>query len=90
MKAIGEREEVPLEYSARKAMMRADRDLSELDSEESEQSDAKKGRRHRNRRDNDDIVLDEAFRILADLVRLNGGEELPPMRLSWLEALEAF
>lgn len=90
MKAIGEREEVPLEYSARKAMMRADRDLSELDSEESEQSDAKKGRRHRNRRDNNDIVLDEAFRILADLVRLNGGEELPPMRLSWLEALEAF
>ena len=38
-----------------------------------------------------DVVLDEAFRILADLVRLTGGREPPPppeVRIpTWLRAL---
>ncbi len=87
MKALGEREEVPLEYEARKAMMVADRELSELDDEEREDDDDEtiaKKRRRRNERKKDDVVLDEAFRILSDLIRLSGGEEIPQPRGWWL------
>ena len=91
MRAIGDREEVPLERGARRAMMKADRDLRELDSDDDEEEEdskrKKSSRRKRNEPKRDDIVLDEAFRILADLVRLNGGAELPPTRADWYEAL---
>ena len=97
MKAMSEREEVPLEYAARKAMMAADRELSE-DSDEREDEEAElagaedeaagesksaKKRRRRNQRPEDDVVLDETFRILADLVREVGGEQLPPPVRWW-------
>ena len=81
MKAISDRESVSLEYSARKAQMAADRELRELDAEEDdEESSSKKKdkkRRRRNQRDDDDVVLDEANRILMDLIRLTEGAELP-------------
>ena len=87
MKAIGDREEVPLEYEARKKMMAADRELRELDNEENEDDDeeaaAKKRRRKRNERAKNDVVLDESFRILLDLVRLTKGEELPQPKGWW-------
>lgn len=86
MKAIGEREEVPLQRDARKAMMRADRELHELDEDENDESKGKVKtvRRRRNQRDDDDVVLDEAFRILADLVRLDKGAEMPlPKEWGW-------
>ena len=86
MKAISEREEVSLERAARKAMMKADRELHELDEEGSDESEEKteSRRRRRNQRDDDDVVLDEAFRILADLVRLNNGAEMPqPKEWGW-------
>lgn len=90
MKAIGDREEVSLEHDARKAMMRADRELRELDEDEEDDDSAKKSRRRkRNQLKNDDIVLDEAFNILSDLIRLNGGAQLPPARMSWFEAFQA-
>ena len=79
MKAISEREEVSLERGARKAMMKSDRELHELDEEGNGESEEKteSRRRRRNQRDDDDVVLDEAFRILSDLVRLNNGAEMP-------------
>ena len=85
MKEMSERESVPLEREARKAMMAADRELRELeaDDEDDESRPQRKSRRKRNERDPDDVVLDEAFRILSDLVRLNGGRELPRPRGWW-------
>ena len=89
MKEISERETVSLEYSVRKAQMAADRELRELDEEDeddedSERSRKKKGkRRRRNEPRDDDVVLDEAFRILSDLIRLNGGAEIPEQRGWW-------
>jgi len=83
MKEIGDREEVSLEYEARKAQMKADRELRELDDEEDEE-DSKKHRRKRNERKEDDVVLDEAKLILMDLIRMTGGEELPQPQGGWL------
>ena len=81
MKAIGEREEVPLEKTARTAMMRSDRKIRELDEEKQDAKKENKGeetpRRKRNQLKEDDIVLDEAFAILADIIQLKGGETLP-------------
>ena len=79
MLAISKREEVPLERVARKAMMRSDRDLREFDEEDDEDREESISRRRRNQKKKDDVVLDEAFRILSDLVRLTGGAEVPVM-----------
>ena len=91
MKAISDRVEVPLEREARKAMMRADRELRELDDAEAEDEDDDEekeekvvsSRRKRNEKPADDVVLDEGFRILSDLVRLTGDEELPRPKQWW-------
>ena len=83
MKLIGEREEVPLEREARKAMMARDRTFTEIDDEDDGGEDGdnvQKRRRKRNERAEDDVVLDAAFDILHDLIRLNGGKELPKLR----------
>ena len=86
MKRMGERETVPLERAARKAMMRADREIRELD-DDGDDAEKKPARRRRNQRKSDDVVLDEAYEILADLIRLNGGAELPPVKLDWTSAI---
>ena len=86
MRAISDREEVSLEYAARKAQMAADRELRELDDEDEddeEETAAKKRRRKRNEPKKDDVVLDEAFKVLSDLIRLKGGEEVPVMKGWW-------
>ena len=88
MKEISERENVSLKADVRKAQMAADREYRELDEEDDDEEAAsaksKKGkRRRRNEPRDDDIVLDEAFRILSDLVRLNGGKEIPEERGWW-------
>ncbi len=87
MKVLSEREEVPLDYESRKVMMIADRELSELDDEEHEDDDDEtilRKRRRRNEHKKDDVVLDEAFRVLMDIIRLTGGEEVPQPRGWWL------
>ena len=87
MREISDREEVSLEYAARKAQMAADRELRELDDEENDDDDeetAKKKRRRRNERKKDDVVLDEAKFILMDLIRLTEGGEIPQPRAWWL------
>ena len=76
MLAISERETVPLERESRKAMMRSDRELRELDEGDDEEKEEVISRR-RNQRKKDDVVLDESFRILVDLIDLAEGRELP-------------
>ena len=84
MKEIGERLEVSLEREARKAQMAADREFRELDDtddEDGEDAEEKPARRRRrNERAKDDVVLDASFDVLFDLIRLNGGAELPRPR----------
>ena len=88
MKAISEREDVSLEYEARKAQMAADRELRELDEIGDEDDDdsekKKKKRRKRNEPRKDDVVLDEGFKVLMDLIRMTGGEEVPEQKGWWL------
>ena len=86
MKAISEREVVSLEYGARKAQMAVDRELRELDEgddDDDESSEKKKKRRKRNEPRKDDVVLDEGFKVLMDLIRLTGGEEVPEQKGWW-------
>jgi hypothetical protein len=85
---MSERVEVSLEFAERKKQMTADREYREVDElekegEEKDEEDAPK-RRKRNERKQDDVVLDEAFRILSDLIRLNAGAEVPGPRGWWL------
>ena len=89
MKEIGDREEVSLEFSERRKQMAADREYREIDELEKEEEDTEDGeeskkRRRRNERKENDVVLEEAFRILGDLIRMNGGEEIPRPRGWWL------
>ena len=91
MKEMSEREEVSLEREARKVQMAADRELRELaesdDDEEDEEKTAR--RRRRNERAKDDVVLDAAFDVMSDLIRLNGGAEVPRPRTNsgWYNAI---
>ena len=67
--------------------MAKDRELRELDDEEKEDDDgedaAKKRRRKRNEPKKDDVVLDEAYKVLSDLIRATNGEEVPEVRGWW-------
>ena len=87
MKEIGDRQEVSLEYEARKAQMAKDRELRELDDEENEDDDeetaAKKRRKKRNEPKGNGVILDEAYRVLSDLIRLTKGEEVPEVKGFW-------
>lgn len=82
MKALSEREEVPLEWNARKAMMIADKELRELD--EDEEEEYKSSRLHRNQNKKDDIILDESFKVMSDIIRLNRGAQIPVYRGWWM------
>lgn len=118
MKAIADREEVPLEREARLAMMRADRAIRELDDDaakkdreiadasgepraddeaaadrdddEEEKPLSALRRRNRIREREDDVVLDEAFNILSDLIQTTKGDSLPPSRMDWYNAILGF
>ena len=86
MKEISDRKEVSLVRETRKAQMKADRELRELDEMDNDEDDdetAAKKRRKRNEKQRDDIVLEESFRILSDLIRLNGDNELPVEKGWW-------
>lgn len=84
MKALSEREEVPLEWNQRKTMMIADKELRELDEEDDDEDGYKSSRLHRNQQKKDDVVLDEAFNVMSDLIRLNRGAQIPVYRGWWL------
>ena len=96
-KAIYEREEVPLEREARKAMMRADRRVSDSldagdddDDDEAVEPRASRRRKKKARGTEDDVVLAEAYKVLADLVRLNCGAQLPQPPVDWYNAILGF
>ena len=91
-----QRKTAPLERNARLKMMREEREMRELDDagaldddESPEETAVAQSEDGKDRKS--DVVLDEAFRILADLVRLTGGKEAPPppeIRMpAWLRAL---
>ena len=93
-----ERRTVSLERTARRKMMREDRDifaaadeLDELDGDEDGDSASEDGKKKDEKKD--DFVLKESLNILADIVRLTGGAEAPdvpvrPRNLPpWLRAL---
>jgi carboxyl-terminal processing protease len=84
MKEISDRLEVSLEYQTRKKQMIKDREYRELDElgDDEDKDDVPK-RRKRNEGKENDVVLDEAFRILCDLIRLNAGAEVPSPRGWW-------
>ncbi len=96
MKEISEREEVPISRDAFAAMARADRALRERENDDEEEIEEEEGvaaRRRRNARPENDVVLTEAFNVLADLVRLVGDEELPkppPTAMDWYNAILGF
>jgi hypothetical protein len=76
-------EEVPLERAARKAMMAADRELREFDDDDDDDGEDAPRRRKRNERDEDDVVLEESYNVLMDLIRLIDGREMPRPRGWW-------
>ncbi|MBQ6137158.1 MAG: carboxy terminal-processing peptidase, partial [Kiritimatiellae bacterium] len=94
--AVVDREEVPLEREARKAMMKSDRDIRETDDDDEEDGESgddeeKPPRRRRGRAEkDDDVVLEEAFNVLSDLIRLNGGADMPAGRSQWYNAILGF
>ena len=91
-----QRKTAPLERAARLKMMREEREMREMDDAEALDDDespedtayaqSEEGKERKN-----DVVLDEALKVLADLVRLTDGKEAPPppeVRVpAWLRAL---
>ena len=91
-----ERKTAPLERDARMKMMREEREMRELDDAEALDDDESPeetayAQSEEGKERSKDVVLDEAFKVLADLVRLTGGREAPPppeIRVpAWLRAL---
>ena len=66
---VSEKTDVPLEISARRAIMKAENEMRKLEDEEADS--VQKGSSE------DDVVLDEALNILSDLVDLSGGADIP-------------
>lgn len=86
MLELSERESAPLSWKERYRMQLRDRELRELDDEDDEEDgeSKKSSKLHRNQRKKDDVVLDEAFKILSDMIRLGKGSEMPIMRGWWM------
>ena len=105
MEELSEREEVPLEYAARRKMAEADRTLRDLDdgigdvdedeaaaevaagdddgAGDDDKDEDRPARRRRGGHPRDDVVLEEAFNVLMDIVRMTHGEELPQPKGWW-------
>jgi carboxyl-terminal processing protease len=66
---LNERTVVPLEYRARLKLARSEREIQKMLSEEIKSTDESKGK--------EDLLLDETLHILADLVDVSGGAEIP-------------
>ena len=78
---IFNRKEVSLEYEARKKMMRLDRAINQQDEEMTNGSaTVKKDKKN-------DVVLSEAYNVLADLIQMTKGNELPVSKVNWMDLL---
>jgi carboxyl-terminal processing protease len=98
---LSERKSVTIARDARKKLMKSDRAVLEAADEADFDDDvpAGSGETHKDKEDAEsarkrDIVLTEAFNILADIAAMTGGEEapLPPRPVNrlpaWLQALQ--
>lgn len=79
---IFNRKEVPLELEARRKMMKQDRSIDQRKNEDNAEGAPFSKMDRKN-----DVVLKEAFQVLADLVTMTGGEELPAAKINWMELL---
>lgn len=77
---IFNRKELPLEREARKRMMKSDRAVNEDD------ESARSGPLLK-RDGKDDVVLKEAYQVLADLVEMTKGSGMPPAKVNWMDLL---
>ena len=92
-KRLFDRSEVPLERQARKAQMRADRQTRELEDGDGDDEDDEAlslASRRKKREKREDIVLDETFRVMCDLVDLTGGATQPSAPIDWYNAILGF
>ena len=92
-KRLFDRSEVPLERQARKAQMRADRQTRELedgDGDDEDDEELSLASRRKKREKREDIVLDETFRVMCDLVDLTGGAAQPSAPIDWYNAILGF
>jgi carboxyl-terminal processing protease len=69
VKEVRAKEDVPLEINARRALIEAEKEMRKIEGDEAEEG-SQNGRE-------DDVVLDEALNILADLIDISGGGDLP-------------
>ncbi|MBQ7189567.1 MAG: carboxy terminal-processing peptidase [Kiritimatiellae bacterium] len=67
---VNERVEVPLEINERRKLMKSEDELQKLEDEEEENANQKN-------KDKDDVILEETFNILSDLIDLQGDEDIP-------------
>ena len=58
-------------------------DMNDDEDDESSDKSRNKKRRRRNEPREDDVVLDEAWKVLSDLIRLNGGAEVQEQKGWW-------
>ncbi len=78
------RKVVTLEYSKRKALMVKDRLIGDSDDEDAEEMES---RLFKQRDIKNDVVLSESFKVLADLIALSKGEEMPKPKISWMDLI---
>ena len=88
---IAKSKTVPLEYAERLKLVREEREMreaEEVDGDEDDDESAEEAAlaQAENGDRKDDIVLKESFNVLADLVRLVGGQEAPAEPKSRLPA----
>ncbi len=83
---------VSLDYATRKAQMAADRAMQEEDEKENEDEESSSYRRRKAKKGvrNNDVVLDEAYNILADLIRQTKGAKMPRKASNYLDSIFSF
>ncbi len=91
-KAAMDRTVVSLDYATRKAQMAADRAMQEEDEKENEDEESSSYRRRKAKKGvrNNDVVLDEAYNILADLIRQTKGAKMPRKASNYLDSIFSF
>ena len=91
-KAAMDRTFVSLDYATRKAQMAADRAMQEEDEKENEDEESSSYRRRKAKKGarNNDVVLEEAYNILADLIRQTKGAKMPRKASNYLDSIFSF
>ncbi len=83
---------VSLDYATRKAQMAADRAMQEEDEKENEDEETSSYRRRKAKKGarTNDVVLEEAYNILADLIRETKGAKMPRKSTNYLDSIFSF